>query len=385
MSQEEGHIADLFGVNVYAPALPQKKNFLPWHKPRKQFVRDAQWKEQIIKMFNHAMPENNVLKYLGLPGDDLLDLRYFHETICEPNNLQLKFLGFNYGANPGSQNSAELNISRDEVGKLPFIDPASDIIGDDICRLANIDSIAWSRSVKMGPFDVINIDLCDGFGKHPHDEFQETHYNTLSHLMTLQARRVNPWLLLLTTRTGKNHVNDEIFVRLKKLYGDNLQNCPQFLQSSTNRFSITNLDSLEDSALTEHGLSNIFLTALCKWIAGIAVGQNPPSKVEVKSVLGYKVDENAEHQDLVSLAIKIEPTLIPGHDKIGLVHHQHQPAPNECNIAAQALNRVAALKNVDQILLDDTKLMNEMISTSASLLEASRYDISNYTQWAMNQ
>jgi hypothetical protein len=380
-SEEKELSSDIFGVSEYAPETPKKKDFLPWHKPRKQFVRQKQWCEQVIKMIDEVMPENNVLKYFGLPGDDLLDLRYFHQHICEPRNLRLKFLGFNHGANTTSTQSSELNISLDEVSKLPFIDPTSGIIGDDVCQIANNTSIAWDRSVKMGPYDIINIDLCDGFGKHPHDQFKQTHYNSLMQLMTLQARRLNPWLLLLTTRTGSQHIDGGIFEILKNLYEENLNKCSSFQQSSSTKFSISDIVSLNEVVQTQKGLSDVFLISLCKWVASIATSQIPPAKVEVKSVIGYKVDHQVDHQDLISLVIRIDPTLIVPEDKIGLATQQ-RATPDECTIAVQVLNRIANTKDADKILSENPELMNEMIATSSSLLEEARYDVTYYEEWA---
>lgn len=381
INPEESHASDIIGIQQYAAERPKKKNFLPWHKPRKQFVRKMQWYDQIIRMIEDVMPENNVLKYLGLPGDDLLDLRYFHQMICIPKNIKLKFLGFNHGANSKTNHSAELNISLDEVNKLGFVDPSSDIIGDNICQIANTESVAWDRSRKMGPYDVINIDLCDGFGKHPHDEFLETHYNTLSQLMTLQSRRVNPWLLFITTRTGEKHTNTEVFALLKSLYEKNLADCVPFLEASRTIYNVDDNVTLETHANTSKGTSDIFLVSLCKWIASMGVTQNPPAKIEVKSVLGYTVDETVDHQDLISIAVKIEPTFIAAQDRTGLAINQ-QIAPNECSIAIQIINRISKQKDVDQALVASSELMTEMIQDSSNLLEEARYDISGYVDWA---
>ena len=133
----------IFGETVYEAPKPSKKTFLPWHKPRKQFVRSHQWCEQINSLLRVMQPEGKALKYLGLPGTDLLDLRYFHARVCEPQNIGLRFLGFNSSANPDSDAQTELNIALDEVRKLSKIDPLSDVIPDDFCLVANEKSMAW--------------------------------------------------------------------------------------------------------------------------------------------------------------------------------------------------------------------------------------------------
>ncbi len=376
--------SELFNMDEYSPEERQKKEFLPWHKPRKQFVRHHQWCEQIHSMLQEFTPENKVLRYLGLPGEDLLDLRYFHSQICAPLDLKLKFLGFNRGANRNSGEQSELNLSLDEINKLGNIDPQSDIIGDDICQLAIPESVAWNRTCTIGPYDVINIDLCDGFGKHGPNQFRETHYNALHQLMTLQARKPAPWLLLLTTRTSSADIHEAIMTILKGLYNSNLTVHSTFREASFEKFGINDEASLDSILESEKGVSDIFLVSLCKWIASIAVSQNPPSKLEVKSVLGYKVAEQANFQDLVSIAIKITPTFIVGRDAIGL-SNAHATGPNECQMAIQALNRIARQKDVDDILSKDEELLAEMISMSAEILKDARYDVSTYPDWARNK
>jgi hypothetical protein len=93
------------------------------------------------------------------------------------------------------------------------------------------------------------------------------------------------------------------------------------------------------------------------------------------------VDSNATHQDLVSLAIKINPTLIARADRIGLAN-QNSPFPDECAIAAQALDRVSKQLDADGILSGNQEIMNEMVKMSAILLEEARYDIEEYSAWA---
>ena len=302
---------DLFGNTEYkaADATP-KKEFLPWHRPRKQYVRHWQWFVHIEKIIKEVAPESRTLRYLGLPGEDLLDLRYFHEHICVPYKIDLKFLGFNRGLDPKLQN-ADINVSLDEVKRLSYVDPASELIADDICQIANKSSIAFDRSKKMGPYDVINIDLCDGFGKHPVGEFKFTHYDTLNQLLAIQAHTNKPWLLLLTTRTGSTQVDKGVFERLKGLYLHNLINCTLFNDLSTKNYSIKDAIGLEQNVGKEKVLADIFLVSLCKWIGGLCTSQNPPAKVEVVDVMGYIVDTKAVHKDLVSIAIKITPTFNP--------------------------------------------------------------------------
>ena len=370
----------LFGNDVYEAAPRQKKDFLPWHKPRKQFVRHKQWCEHVKKLIAENIPDGNVVKYLGLPGDDLLDLRYFHKEVCEPNKIVLKYLGFNTSAGSDSLQNAELNISRDELNKMPYIDPTSNVIPDDISQIANKKSVAWTHSLAMAPFDVVNIDLCDGFAKQPPAKFLVSHYNALSQLLVLQSKQKKPWLLFLTTRTSSGDIEKEVLDRLTSLYGDNLKNCTSFLERSTEHFSITDDNTLESAITTDKGLSDVFLISLCKWISGMLIGQNPPSKLSLRSVIGYRVVDSAPHTDLVSIVLRIEPHFTPAPDKIGLTLPT-QSTINECDIATQILIRVFKQVDADSVLSGDEALQEEMIKASITLLEEARYDVSGYREW----
>lgn len=371
---------DLFGVTEYKFDEPKMRDFLPWHKPRKQYVRQEQWLKLVRDLVDNFEPENRIIKYLGLPGDDLLDLRYFHEKICVPLNIKLKYLGFNKGISTGKDHNSAIEISKDEIGRLPHIVHTSDLIGDDFTKIAIEKSLAWDKAYKMGPFDIINIDLCDGFAKQPIDNFKETHYNTLKKLMTFQAKRRDPWLLLITTRTNSTCVNEGVFQRLKNLYLKNLKECDSFAIASRAKFLVDDEDALDDYCRTASGFSNTFVIGLAKWIVSIGTSQNPQAKVEVKNVMGYKVANEHECPDLVSIAIQITPTMLAGEDLIGLAN-QVKSEINECSLATKTLDKIYRQIDVDRKLDENEDILEEMILATGILLEQARYDFAKYREW----
>ncbi len=372
--------AEIFGTRTYEAVKPQKKNFLPWHKPRKQFIRHHQWCKQIEALLGDMHPENNTLKYLGLPGDDLLDLRYLHTQVCKPKNLGLRFLGFNRSAAPENSMQTDLNISLDEVRKLSGIDHLSEIIRDDFCLVADESSKAWNKTKTLGPYDVINLDLCDGFGAHKPGTLDNTHYNAMNRLLSLQAKNKSPWLLFLTTRTGKQDIHADLLQKFIDMYVQNLANCAPFKQASTVELEIADEDALGAAAQTPEGHLSVFLIGICKWLLGLAVGQQPPSKVEVKSVIGYRVDAGAAHDDLISLALRFEPTFTPIGDPLGLAN-MPVLAPSECDMSTKALKRLRKRKCADEILADDAGLLGEMVASTMTLLALARYDTDAYQVW----
>jgi len=378
---EEEHSDDIVDVFVYeAPRPPAAKVFLPWHRPRKQYVRQYQWCREVSRMVTDTPPAGGVLKYLGLPGIDLLDLRHFHSAVCDSHNLRLRFLGFNSSARPASNAQIELNISLDEVRRLARVDPMSDVIGDSFARVGNQDSIAFRKACELGPYDVINLDLCDGFGAQAPGTLDNSYYDAVRSLLALQARSMNPWLLLLTTRADKRSINDQVLQLLLRKYIENLSQCAPFREASREHFGIETSEAVTASVETPPGLLPVFLTGLCKWFVGLALGHQPPTSVELCSVMGYRVEKRSEHEDLISLALKFTPTFAPAADPLGLAIQPVTP-PNEGTLATRALKRVAKRIDADKKLADDAALNQRMTDATAYLLGLARYDVEAYKLW----
>ena len=108
-------------------------------------------------------------------------------------------------------------MSLDEVRRLPNVDAQSEVIPDDFRRIGNPNSIAWSRTLQHGPFDVVNIDLCDGLASDP-PQNEGSIYTALAQLMALQARNSKPWLLLISTRIRRGMFDADAEQQLIELF-----------------------------------------------------------------------------------------------------------------------------------------------------------------------
>jgi len=378
--EDQNFADDIVQVKLYEASLPESKTFLPWHRPRKQFVRDRQWRTQIERMLTDSPLADGTLRYLGLPGADLLDLRHFHSEICESRNLKLRFLGFNSNARAASKGQTELNVALDEVLRLPYVDQKSDVLGDNFALIAQDDSIACRKAQEFGPYDVINLDFCDGFGGQVPGTPTNNYYEAIRKLFAIQARSKSPWLLLLTTRADSPNINATLLEALLNKYIANLVECANFKAASNEKFGIGDETGLRETIATANGLLQIFLTGLCKWFLAMSLAQQPPTTLKLCSVIGYRVDPKSEHEDLISLALRFTPTFYPVVDPLN-VASLPVSIPNECDLATMALNRVASRVDADKVLLDDVTVNNEMIESSASLLVSARYDAQAYREW----
>ncbi|TYL84038.1 hypothetical protein FXB38_16580 [Bradyrhizobium cytisi] len=239
--------------------------------------------------------------------------------------------------------------------------------------------MAWAKIRKFGPFDVINLDLCDSFAIEEAGLFNDNYYNAVARLMAIQTRRKTPWLLLLTTRVGLNHVHAETLKRFKGHYRQNLVECGPFRDLSLQEFKISDEASLTESLKTAAGVHSVFLVGVCKWLLTLAISYQ--SSAELKSVLGYRVEGSAPTTDLVSIALRFTPHTIPVADPLDISAVASQEI-DECRFATKLVQRVANHRDVDQLLANDPNLFEEMVQNSSRFLEAARYDTAAYAKWA---
>ncbi len=156
--QNDTHLTD--GVFKAPSAVFEggKKEFQPWHKPRKQYIRTFQWDKEARELIDEIeFRDSRPLSYMGLPGEDMFDIRALSK-ICLEKDLEIKYLGFNSASDNGR--ATEQTISENEMIHIPNVHKASKTIIDYIQRVANKDSQAYNTMASMGPFDLINLDLC---------------------------------------------------------------------------------------------------------------------------------------------------------------------------------------------------------------------------------
>lgn len=370
-ADEDDLAADIFGEIEYRPTPAAPKIFKPWHKPRKQYVRRKQLLALLRRLYRHRQPDEP-LRYLGLPGTDLIDLRYLHEQLCRDQGRTLRFLGFSAEAQPGSPAHVELSLSLDEVRRLSNVDPQSEVIHDDFRRIGDEASIAWSRARSLGPFDVVNIDLCDGLASDPpHND--GAIYGALAQLVALQAHNPEPWLLLVSTRIGRGMFDADAEQQLLALFRENVTNCDGFREACQQHLSL-DAATVDPTECSEIELLNLMIVAISKWLSALVQAQRA-SRVNLASTHAYKIEPEAECEDLVSLALRFEPVIAASPNALAPA----APRPlDECAIARHILERSAKRRDVDDILRGDPRLVEELVRETKELLAAARYDVTHY-------
>ncbi len=386
--EQEGQDELLEGIyQEIKPVLSEKvaREFMPWHKPRKQYIRLKQWCAEVRRLIKLIrLADGDVLRYLGFPGEDFLDIRTLH-GVCAAEKIWIRYLGFDSTAT-FTEEEFSFNLSRHEVFQLGFINEHSRVLKARIEQVANERSLAYKYTSECRDFDVINIDLCDSVTSMSTEE-RNLYFDALMKLAELQVKgRTKPWLLFLTTRVIREQLDS---ATKWKLFDCILQNINQHQDFKTR---VREGLGLEDAAIRKEiadqeqlqhaSLVYIFGLSLGKWLLRALMSSTP--KLAVRLLKSYSYRVQLDEPDMLSLAFRFDPIITLPVDPSGLASRAKEPdpPPTEQQLALELIEAILGVEDIDQKLAGDGTLFEQMVKKSSDLLGTVRYDVSGYAEWA---
>lgn len=389
----DGFITAVFGVTPeHAEPVHLKRSFMPWHKPRKQWLRKHQWLHEIEKLRKHVrFSETRPLRYMSLPGTDFLDVRYLHKW-CSDNAIPLKFLGYNEPTST-DPNQGEMHLSLAELTQRNYIDRNSVVVPDRLEKISSTTSLAHRRMRENGPFDVINLDLCNSVAACVPLEKQDDCYNAIREMIFYQkTSRTEPWLLFITSRTNRSRVNDIAGKKLFSCIETNVDTSHAFYRKITDELHI-DFDRAralyhagKTAGINNSSFHRLFALGLSKWLLNLLFSGAPKWKLELLPSYDYIVDNARTEPDMISIGFLCSMIIQAPADEAGLTRANpcaDAAEPTEPDIAIELLNSFQQLSNVD-VLLNSETVKNLMIDEAAELMTDARYDGVAYKAWASN-
>lgn len=361
-----------------------EREFRPWHKPRKQWVRNEQWRKETESLITKLNLEGRPLRYLSLPGEDLFDIRVLAE-LCGEKDLRIKCLGYDEAARDRTSRT-EVNISWNEVSNN--IEATSCILPDKISVLRNVKSQAFSYINELGPFDVINLDLCGSISciNDPYN------HEVLRNLCEYQANHSRePWLFFLTTRADYEEVNIGHLPHYLKCLESNARNHPSFRDRLTEvtGVDITRFEQSELLAFLERSKGSAFVRLFAagfgKWLLRLMSGGANAWLVEMLNSCWYRVENNQtpdSFPNMLSLAFCLYPDERPLVDDSGLVPTNPYTKPNEEDLAMRILGKTEGFIDLDRELDGNRRLYERLETQTINLLRAARYSVDRYPSWS---
>ncbi|MET9366766.1 hypothetical protein ABZY00_02790 [Streptomyces griseoflavus] len=362
-----------------------EQDFQPWHRPRKQYVRRAQWCRELGFLARDLKLAERELRYLTLPGNDLLDIRHIAETICSPHSVRLRYLGFNSAAN---QKLAEQYTAQFSVNRLGCIHPESDVFPGDFRLVGETRSVPWRRVKEVGPFHAINLDLCGGFAGREKSDGIPNYFRALTAIFQNQAHSDEDFLLFITTRMDDRNVDAGAKEELIRLAQDIFNTCQKYEAAFSAAWGIAEGSS---RTLVSECVSadEAFMLGLTQWILerGVFFGL----KASVRSFMTYRTGTGSgddDEDDIVSLAIRFAPDPFIHPDPSNLAKSSTTPKSQKqklCEQSARVPQKVTDRVRVDQILRNQAEEFERCVTESSRLLGAAGYDSSSYLDWAVQE
>ncbi|RYD85299.1 MAG: hypothetical protein EOP84_02960 [Verrucomicrobiaceae bacterium] len=363
----------------------QGKPFRPWHLPRKHYVRIHQWCAEIKDLTRHLKAAGALnfrpLAYLSLPGDELLDIRTIH-GVCDSQGVRLSYLGFNTTGD--GARADESRISENEVKALPRVyAQGSMVLNDALENVANEKSLARRRVLENGSFDVINLDLCGSVANQPPLTVGSTLEAVRALLEIQRSRRVEPWLLFLTTRVDTEVLDREVRARLRALTKKNAHSSADFkvaLQACL-EMEVDRMLELRDEELSQSVFAKLFGVGFGKWLLGLVLHSSPKWRIFVTSAFGYRVDRAP--LDMLSLGFRFELIREPASDPAGLTLGAGSSVvlDSEESLAAGMAVAMGGVVDVDEVLYSDGRAREKIMNQFARLLGQARYGVDAYVAW----
>lgn len=384
-SDDDDFLADFSGIGEYEAASPNPREYKPWHRPRKQYIREKQWCASIAEILPEWTSNSSTLKYLTLPGEDLLDIRLIHDRICNSSNVNIQFIGFDTSAAPDSANQTDFNTSLHETYRLEHIDRNSTVLPDDILLVGDPKSIAYQRVDASGPYHAINLDFCNGFAQNPvHPHSLPTVYDLLGAILDIQSRGPSRSLLFMTFRTNRASNSEKAIEKLFELAQSRFTDCQPYQRAVLRYFDVNNVAEFESSLLQDETFESTFLLSTFTYLLDAAFASN--IELTLTDIVNYKVYPESPRPDMASIVITIRPFRNNVPDPNGLRNNRFIVAsPSLCSLSRDLVYPTSNRRNVDTILADDDELREQMITGTMELLAQARYEVGDYRAWACQQ
>lgn len=386
---------------------PARTDFKPWHRVRKQYIREKQWNHHIKftvqKLRAELRPKQGALaqdqahddvptsvhldrplRLLMLPGNDYLDVRSLWREL-ENEQCYIRFLGFDSSIDASVRGRA---VAESAVVQLSRILKDSHVLPDQFQNIGNKNSQAYSIFKHFGPYDVVNLDLCDSL--IPREE-TKSYYEALVCLIALQTeRQTSPWLLFITTSVDRRYIGQSQTNLLARPMRENCDEHAEFasilasvvpessFKGESHTFDVSELDTAQ--------LSACFSVILGKWLLKLLDTATPKHTVSMLSSYSYTVSPDP-HVEMLSMGFRFEPVRAAPIDPTGLVVTP-TAAPrqrSEEELGMQILKATTLIKSVDDILRGDESLREALTESSADLLASCGYDRSRYLAWVREE
>ena len=377
--------ADVLPAEIDDLAIPVELNQLfPWHRPRKQLVREEQWirysrrliaREKGRSGLIEPVEGNPEVRYLTLPGIDYLDVRQLAD-VCRENGCSLTSTGF-------LQSGAEGNtyVARAQLREKSLID-AGHITGHSYTfprRFEDIVSIngqAYRDMKTRGPFHIVNIDACGSIAA-PQANHATRLIDALYRIVEIQMEiAIGRWLLFVTTDVRPDSIAEETLDSLCQAIFENADSSDEFRNRAIPFLGPGQLDIRAAATIASERPGTVFLQlfslGLAKWLLHLAGPRNWDMKTHLPYCYSTMPGED-ETPTMTCLAFEFLPPPPGIPDRFGVARAEPAPNPNRENPSIRAAEKIGVIANADRRIQADEPLRIRIIEKLRSSLAEAGY------------
>ena len=343
------------------PAEPAELNLMPWHRGRKQFVRERQWArlaEDLIRrlikraekadQLNTSEGEKFKVKYLTLPGIDYLDVREIAHVSRRLGSCLIS-TGFQAGSGENNRLEARAHIREQSLIDEGQISAKSHTFYRRIEEITAPNSLAYRDFRRSGPFHIINVDACGSVAK-PSADHDRRLIDAIYRIVERQLDvSVDPWLLFVTTDARPDSVHEDTLGRLREVIQENMDNNPPFENEIQEIFDI-NSTNIRNKASTITGLNflRLFSLGLAKWFLHLA-DQNNWDLLTHPAFCYSTTPEGDETPTMASLAFEFRKR--EGlHDPFNVARAPPLFSSSQEDVSVRAIKQIAEMDDLDSRL-----------------------------------
>lgn len=350
----------------------------PWHQPRKQFIRERQWRlysEHLIDRLE-GRPSLNAgkLKYLTLPGIDQFDVEILGE-LCVEKGLSLEAIGFLAEAEK-EPIRARAQVRSESLIKRGLTSDTSVLFPYRLEEVSATNGQAYREIRSRAPFHIINVDACGSIAL-PRAQHSARIIDALHRLIEIQLEAMrDPWMLFLTTDARSANLSADVIQALKAAIRQNSEGSDAFRDGAISCFGRAGqtLDQAFAHADAAPGsFVSMFSLGLAKWLLHNADLHN----WDVKSKAFYCYSTRLAEEDGVSmpcLAFEFALRPVQLEDPFGAVRPNVRPEPPvRPDYSLMALRRASEIVDLDARLNADAALKSELATTQMQLLQDAGY------------
>ena len=370
---------------VDAPAVPVRLNTLfPWHRPRKQLVREEQWIYFSRRLITQergrpTLPEvadgDPEVRYLTLPGIDYLDVRLL-ASLCRKLNCCLTSTGFQSG---GEDNAY---VARAQLREKSLID-AGHITSHSHTFARRFEDIIHRRGQayrdlrRRGPFHIVNIDACGSIAP-PGADHANRLIDALYRILELQFELMTGrWLLFVTADVRPDSIAQQTLDRLCNAIFANADANEDFRTRATPFLNPEEVDirAAVKTASARVGTTflQLFSLGLAKWLLDLAKGK----RWDMKTHHPYCYSTMPTHDDTPSmacLAFEFVPPPAGLQDRFRIARAKPAPDPHPEDTSIRAADKIRDMANADSRITADEPLRTRMTENLRRWLEEAGYE-----------